>query len=429
MKEPIYLFAQMKVIPWYRKKSSGTGRISLRIVIHNRRSEFATGIEVSKADFVKGKFTATHTGQEAKELVGLMTAAAKRINQILFDDNRESTAVVIKDVLCHLRDCGYVNRFQFPIKRDDVIAALTVSEPAEAAPIVKRASLMNVAEALKEYLEIEGSTLLRYKAAELCLYEYLCRIKKPDMAAEDFTEADALLMTDYLRKTRKKPLARVTIKLYMAQHVRALKEAKRRGIIKTNPLAEFEYEGKAEKDHRNLTTAQVMELYTLPDLTPKMEELRDAFLFMVWTGMHYIDYITLTKDHITRKDEYNEATKETKVVWWLEKPRQKTDVEFCQKLDPFALQIIAKYGTVEALPRFQYNWMRKHLKILGKMTTLKFDLLSKMGRKTKADTLLNRRSKPVSKETAAKVLGMNTTTTIDFYAKVGRERVEREMND
>lgn len=70
------------MIPWYRKKSSGTGKINLRIVIHHKRSEFATGIEVSKADFDKGKFKSDYVGQEAKELVGLMTAAAKRINRI-----------------------------------------------------------------------------------------------------------------------------------------------------------------------------------------------------------------------------------------------------------------------------------------------------------------------------------------------------------
>lgn len=70
----------------------------------------------------------------------------------------------------------------------------------------------------------------------------------------------------------------------------------------------------------------------------------------------------------------------------MDKPHNLTVSE---RLELFAQQIIMKYGTVENLPRFKYNWMRLHLKELGKMTSIPFDLLSKMGRKTKAHKLLN----------------------------------------
>jgi len=88
--------------------------------------------------------------------------------------------------------------------------------------------------------------------------------------------------------------------------------------------------------------------------------------------------------------------------------------------------IISKYGIIENLPRFKYRTMHRGIAEICRIAGINKNITPKAGRKTFAYICLNVWS--YSLETTAKMMGLNKTDTIAYYAKVGRERVDREVN-
>ena len=70
--------------------------------------------------------------------------------------------------------------------------------------------------------------------------------------------------------------------------------------------------------------------------------------------------------------------------------------------------------------------MRRGIAEICKLAGINKNITPKAGRKTFAYVCLNVWS--YSLETTAKMMGLNKTDTIAYYAKVGRERVDREVN-
>jgi len=432
--ERLYWKAKMRTL-FYRKtrqNNQDDGDIVLRIEINAfPRAEFRTGVraKVNEWDSVKKRFGVfSEKNKTFQRLLESIEDRAFQINNLFFDNDIQATPAKIAKVLSWIRD-HRGESYELKVKLEEVSIALDGKQTANATepPVVVEPvyTLMQCVNDLLKYLEITQSTKNGYRSSFHCLEKYLTHIGKPDMAANDFTEAEALKMADYLRNEHKKQLSRITIKIYISNYALAMKEAKRRGYIAVNHLSDFEYKAKSEDDLRNITNGQILELMLLPNLSPDLEKLRDMFLFMLHTGMHYIDYVTLTKEDIVREDIVK-LNGETQVIFWLEKKRVKSKVTYHQKLNTFALQIISKYGTVENMPRFKYFWVWWNLKKLGKMTSIPFDLLSKIGRKTKTNYYLNLSENPLSLEATAISLGMSNINTVSKYAQLGRERVKRE---
>jgi hypothetical protein len=81
------------------------------------------------------------------------------------------------------------------------------------------------------------------------------------------------------------------------------------------------------------------ELYTLYEksLTIKrLEETRDIYVFMCFTGFAYIDTLGLTSENIFWGIDKQK---------WITKNRQKTEGTECVPLLPIPLEIIEKYKT------------------------------------------------------------------------------------
>lgn len=207
-----------------------------------------------------------------------------------------------------------------------------------------------------------------------------------------------------------------SINIYITFYIGAMKYAKRKGVIKINHVSDFDFEYEKTHDYTYLTDSELFRITLLDNLSEDLEKARDALRFTCLTSLHFTDYNSLTSDYI--------SVKGTQV--WLEKPRNKTGVEYCQIMHPHALQIISKYGgQVENLPRFEYiNYYRLVIE-LGKRAKINKHITPKIGRKTFAYSCLNKWK--YSLEATAKMMGLSKTDTISYYAKVGRERIEKEV--
>lgn len=383
------------------------GIVKLSITLDGKESQFSTKLKIIKSDWSPKGSVVLPTDQEAEKKnaeLRAITARTEEIETRLRQREKPYDVSTIIDVLRYLQSIGAM----LEELRDSSLKAVLQKKEDD-----KKILFLDLLEKYRLYKNkrVEDKTNVNYFVFRRKIEKWL--IDNKIFYAEDFTESVLLAITEWMEDDGMKGSS---IKMYVFYYTGAMKHAKRKGLIENNPVSDFIYESKTILNHTYLTDAEMLVLDLLPNLSKKMEEVRDAFKFMCLTSVHYTDYMSLTSEYISAKG--------TRV--WFEKPRDKTGVEFCQIIHPWALQIINKYGgKVENLPRFNYIDFYFSLIELGKLAKIKKHLTSKIGRKTFAYMALNKWG--YSLEATAKMMGLNKTDTISYYAKVGRERVEKEV--
>ena len=410
------MFKKMKLQFWYSPASDYLGQkqgvIKLAVTLEEKESQFSTSIKVLKKDWQsRGTLvlpTDPNHEEKNRELNAILNTTqelAKRLRQKEIEHD-VSTIILI---LNHLKQkTGTTSRSALfeELKDKDIEFVFQKKENENKLSFLK--ALDNL---LIYKKRLTKGTKEGYRVKRVKVVEYFNFLKIPDLPAEEFTEEFALNMADWMEIEMKT----TTIKKYMMHYASALKHAKRRGLIKANPLADFDYSAPTTHNYTHLTNAELFQLQVLPNLSKSMQRVRDAFRFMCYTSLHYIDYHELSKNDIETRDG----------SVWLIKKREKSGIEYCQKMHPFAIQIISQYNNVENLPRFKYATFHKAVIRLSQKAGINKNVTPKTGRKTFAYLCLNIWG--YSLETTAKMMGLNRFETISYYGKVGRERVEKEV--
>lgn len=181
---------------------------------------------------------------------------------------------------------------------------------------------------------------------------------------------------------------------------------------------------------------QQLKLISEMNITNKMLcRVRDLFLFQCFTGLAYVDMVTLEKQHIKKDDNR----------YWIIKNRAKSGQISTIPIFPQAMAIIEKYAVnmfdselVQhsslfankngLLPCYTNQVFNRMLKEIGAYIGLDFPLTSHVARKTFGFIILNGGN--VSIETVSAMLGhSNIKITQSIYAKVKKDKIEREMQD
>lgn len=201
---------------------------------------------------------------------------------------------------------------------------------------------------------------------------------------------------------------------------RLLQPALKSGILKTNPITskvlsrKQVYRGYLEKEEIN-------SLANLTNLSPHLEEKRDIFLFAVYTGLAYTDLRSLTGSQI-RQDADG--------LYFIEKPRDKSNVLSIIPLLPQATQILLKYSPSDDIRDFKWTLtsnqkMNQGLKELAQLAGIKQKVYMHLARHTFATTITL--TNGVSLETVSKMLGHTSLKHTVIYAKVVAQKVKDEM--
>ncbi len=151
---------------------------------------------------------------------------------------------------------------------------------------------------------------------------------------------------------------------------------------------------------------------------PRLERVRDIFLFSCFTGLAYIDVSNLTKDNLLEKDGR----------YWIMTHRQKTKVASNVLLLDIPLQIIKKYNDTSKerlLPVLSNQKMNSYLKEIGDLCSIKKNLTFHLARHTFATTVTLEKGVPI--ETVSKMLGHTNIKTTQIYARITTDKIEREM--
>ncbi|RKV78991.1 MAG: site-specific integrase [Alloprevotella sp.] len=173
-----------------------------------------------------------------------------------------------------------------------------------------------------------------------------------------------------------------------------------------------------------LTDEEILLIANKEISIPRLELVRDIFIFSCFTGLAYIDVSNLTPDHIITLGDKQ----------WIMTQRQKTSVETNILLLDIPKAIIDKYCDNPAYPKRENKLfpilsnqkMNAYLKEIADLCGIKKNLTFHLARHTFATMSL---SKGVPMESVSKMLGHTNIKTTQIYARITNKKIEHDMEE
>lgn len=227
---------------------------------------------------------------------------------------------------------------------------------------------------------------------------------------------------DFYLKTVRKCQNNSSIK-----HLKNLKKVVRIALandwIKKDPF--FGIQFKHEETHVEFLTQEELERIMNKEFElPRLELVRDIFVFCSFTALAFIDVKNLTPDHLM---------KDNNGALWIRKPRQKTGNMSNIPVLSVTKKLIDKYkdhpecikkGVL--LPVLSNQKLNSYLKEIADLCGIKKNLTTHVARHTAATIVFLANN--VSMENVAKILGHSSTKMTQHYAKVLDSSIMRDMS-
>ena len=184
------------------------------------------------------------------------------------------------------------------------------------------------------------------------------------------------------------------------------------GKIKSTPFINIRY-STPRQDNIFLTQEEVDAIRKLRLTNQRLENARDVFLFLCYTGLEYADLIELRPEDIQTSKTGQK---------YIKKNRIKTDIEYISVLYEDAVGIIDYYNG--ELPICSNQKLNESIKKLATMAGITKTVTTLTARHTYATYLLS--TKKLSMDIVSKMLGHTTTRQTYTYAKLLDETVLNE---
>jgi integrase len=158
-------------------------------------------------------------------------------------------------------------------------------------------------------------------------------------------------------------------------------------------------------------------------LMPRMNQVRDIFIFCCYTGLAYVDVEKLTREEITTGIDGEK---------WIWTSRQKTDTATRVPLLPPALEILDRYKDdpqclikKRLLPVLSNQKMNTYLKEIADACKITKKMTFHTARHTFATTVTLSNGVPI--ETVGRMLGHKNLKTTQHYARILDLKVSTDM--
>ena len=209
-------------------------------------------------------------------------------------------------------------------------------------------------------------------------------------------------------KNFQKTLRPTTIRLYTSHLKKYVNMALAEKIITEDPMATIRLPRGKSKAVSYLTKEELSKV-EMAEVSGRIEEARDMFLFACYTGLAYSDLTKIKKSDLRMIDGKP----------YIIDRRKKTGGDYRIRLLPKAMAIVSKYD-------FNLNLMKNNhanmcLKALEKDLELKKHISMHVGRHTFATLAL---SAGIRIETVSRMLAHTNITTTQIYAKVLQKDVD-----
>ncbi|MFT3752876.1 MAG: site-specific integrase [Paludibacter sp.] len=173
-------------------------------------------------------------------------------------------------------------------------------------------------------------------------------------------------------------------------------------------------------DRGYLTKEELESLATKKIDIPRLEHVRDIFIFCCFTGLAYIDVYNLKESNI--RTSFDEKL-------WIMTKRQKTDVNSNIPLLEVPRRILEKYkGKLpegKILPILSNQKMNAYLKEIADLCGINKNLTFHLARHTFATTVTLSQGVPI--ESVSKMLGHTNIKTTQIYARITDNKIGHDM--
>ncbi|WP_026630090.1 site-specific integrase [Dyadobacter alkalitolerans] len=371
--------------------------VYMRVTIGGARFEVATGKSVSPERWSASSGKAKGATIEAKEVNAFLETLAGKAYAI-------QRQIIKEDLLM----CIEIFKRKWQGEDQNIIGLLTIFKEHNA----KVKQLIN--------LEYAHATYMRYQTTLRHTEEFITwNYKTKDF---DVRKLNFKFISDFefYLKGVKKVGHNATMK-YLANLKKIVLICVKNDIIAKDPFFAFKF-AKHEVDRIALTEHELRTVANKVFEIPRLEQVRDIFLFCCYTGLAYADVAKLSKMDIIegRSGEM-----------WINIKRQKTDSASRIPLLPPALKLLKKYESQlerldkHLLPVLSNQKMNAYLKEIGDVCGIVEPITFHLARHTFATTVTLSNGVPI--ETVSRMLGHRSLKTTQLYAKVLDKKVSDDM--
>ncbi len=285
---------------------------------------------------------------------------------------------------------------------------------------------------MKVYAQAKDEVEKQYKAGMNSLgtfkkfrigYAYVGEFLQSHYNLKDIAlkELSLPFITDYETFLRTDKHLKINSAMVLVRNLRVMifRAIDREWLVK-DPFRRYEY--KYEETTREiLTKEEIHLLMETPISSKKMSLVRDLFLFCCFTGLAFIDLYNLKEENVKEFFDGGE---------WIVIHRQKTGTEANIKLLDYPKQIMEKYrglcedGRVFPVPI--YKSCMRALERLGKKCGITKHLTWHLSRHTFATSICLSNGVPI--ETVSSLLGHKNIKTTQIYAKITKEKLNKDMD-
>jgi site-specific recombinase XerD len=386
-----------------RRPVEGKFSIYARIVVNKSRCELSLKARLRKEDWNSFKGEAKPKNEELKILNSYLEETRGKIAghyRELILNNKEVTAEAVKNSYMGVREDGDNKNYTLLWAVEEHNTKMHMS--------LKPGTMKNyftTAKYLKKFLK------KKYRFSDIPLkklnYEFISNF-------EYFVKTNSIKENDPCTNNG-------TMK-----HIERLKKivawAGKNEWIDKNPFINFHLKfDRHERECLNETELSVIKSYDFEN--PIIQKVRDLFIFSCYTGLAYIDLVSLKPHHLVRSIDG---------VNWIKNSREKTGVAVNVPLLEPAVIIAAKFGKEESahtrdtvFPKISNQEMNRSLKIIAEICGVKKYLTFHLARHTFATTVTLMNGVPI--ETISKMLGHTKLSTTMIYARVSQSKIGMDM--
>lgn len=264
-------------------------------------------------------------------------------------------------------------------------------------------------------------TAERYRTAKKHLQSYIKKeYLKNDLPVENI-DYKFIVGFEYYLKTVRKCAHNSAVK-YITNFKKIIRIAFANDWIKKDPF--LHWKGKLKVvDREFLTESELQQMISTPMKVPRLDVVKDIFIFCCFTGLAYADAKKLSEIDIVGG---------TKGEKWIKTSRIKTKTRSNIPLLPTAEIILEKYNEHAVvtegkalLPVLSNQKMNGYLKEVADLCGIKKNLTFHLARHTFATTVTLSNGVPI--ESVSKMLGHTNIRTTQHYAKILDMKVGEDM--
>ncbi len=209
---------------------------------------------------------------------------------------------------------------------------------------------------------------------------------------------------------------------YVSYFKKIVRVAYANGWLNKDPFYNFKLRPKTI-DKEFLSNDELVKLIQSDFSIPRLEHVRDVFIFSCYTGLAYVDVAKLREDDIVIGMDGRR---------WIKVNRTKTKTLSSIPILPIAEQIISKYASLpridnKLLPVYSNQRTNGYLKEIGDLGGITKKLTFHMARHTFATTVTLSNGVPI--ESVSKMLGHKSLKTTQHYAKILDIKLSEDMKN